>query len=59
MAEAAADRLAQEAEVGIGSDDGHDHAPAKKLLKSSKNPFDTKDAKDNPPRYDGKAKKEY
>ena len=29
------------------------------LTKASKNPFDTKDAKENLPRYDGRTKREY
>ncbi len=39
----------------IFSDDGQ---PARRLLKSSKSPFDTKAAKDEIPRYDGKTKPE-
>jgi len=44
---------------GISSEDGTGHTPPKKLTKGSKNPFDTKDAKDNLPRYDGKVKREF
>ena len=44
---------------GIGSDDGDARTTMKKLTETSKNPFDTKDAKDNLPRYDGKVKREY
>ena len=46
---------------GIGSDDGtkDKDSVVKKLTKASKSPFDTKDAKDNVPRYDGRTKREY
>ena len=44
---------------GIHSEDGGKETASKVLTKHSKNPFDTKDAKDNLPRYDGRTKREY